>query len=145
MITSRGGIVNQYLKLGLSTQVINYLPCILYRLTTITCDASWIQQTSYAFFTEVVSHLCFGWTVPQDEVVHKLMSIAFPEEANSLPYLGMEQDGIPIIRPFLLHLLLKHEQAICVNKYLSMLTVFSIQYPHILCNGNFFTIIGQYC
>ena len=108
MTTNREGIVTDY-SIVSHVKELSISAELTHRLSTTTCKISWIQQTSYNFFTEAVSNLCFGWTVPDDEVIYKLMSIAFPEDSNHLPFLAVKRDGMPSICPFVLNLLLKQE------------------------------------
>ena len=86
-----------------------------------------IRKSCRNFFLEVVSGLCFGQsTVPDDDLVEMLLNIVFTEKAQVegggeegrlgtrvlTPYYKddpKERDETPIIRSFLLQLLLEHK------------------------------------
>ena len=85
-----------------------------------------IRKSCRNFFIEVVSGLCFGQsTVPDDDLVEMLLNIVFTEKAQVegreeegrlgtrvlTPYKDdlKERDETPIIRSFLLQLLLEHK------------------------------------
>ena len=65
---------------------------------------------------EVVSSLCFGQTTPPEpELIEKLLEIVFTEkdETKELSYSDKERtDKVPVIRSFLLQLLLEHKYTI---------------------------------
>ena len=91
-----------------------------------------IRKSCRNFFIEVVSGLCFGqFSPPEDELVTMLLDIVFMEQGEKgegeaggegegvrrgtrdlTPYTE-EKDEKPIIRSFLLQLLLEHEY-VCV-------------------------------
>ena len=88
-----------------------------------------IRKSCRSFFIEVVSGLCFGQaTAPEDELIEMLLNIVFTERGDGeeeggegeggrrgtrdlTPYKEdlKERDKNPIIRSFLLQLLLEHE------------------------------------
>ena len=83
-----------------------------------------IKKSCTNFFIEVVSSLCFGQSsAPEDDLVVMLLDIVFPEQRevegdgeggiggtrNLTPFKGEGGDKQPIIRSFLLQLLLEHE------------------------------------
>ena len=84
-----------------------------------------IKRSCCNFFIEVVSSLCFGQaTAPEDELIEMLLNIVFTEQAEKrggedgegarqgtrdlTPY-KQKSDDKPIIRSFLLQLLLEHK------------------------------------
>ena len=88
-----------------------------------------IRKSCRNFFIEVVSGLCFGQSsAPEDELVEMLLNIVFTEQGQEgeeggegeggkrgtrdlTPYKEdlKERDKSPVIRSFLLQLLLEHE------------------------------------
>ena len=90
-----------------------------------------IRKSCHDFFIEVVSGLCFGQSsAPEDELVEMLLNIVFTEEEkggegeggkrgtrNLTPYKEelRERDESPVIRSFLLQLLLEHK---CVSAFI---------------------------
>ena len=71
-----------------------------------------IKTSCDRFFIEVVSSLCFGGKVaPEPDLIKVLMDTIFLEKETSelTPYVHQEPDKTPIIRSFLLQLLLEHE------------------------------------
>ena len=97
-----------------------------------------IRKSCCSFFIEVVSGLCFGQSsLPEDELVAMLLDIVFPEQKKKgegeaggegegvrrgtrdlTPY-EEEKDENPVIRSFLLQLLLEHEY-VCVHAYVNI-------------------------
>ena len=69
---------------------------------------------------EVVSSLCFGQTEPPDpQLIVELLKVVFTEkdETKELTYSDKEKtDKVPVIRSFLLQLLLEHKY----NNYLML-------------------------
>ena len=65
------------------------------------------------FFMEVVSSLCFGQTTPPEpQLIEELLKVVFTEkdETKELSYSDKEKtDAVPVIRSFLLQLLLEHK------------------------------------
>ena len=77
-----------------------------------------IRRSCRAFFMELVSTLCFGrHETPEPELITMLMNTIFMEGEQEgelgtrefSPYKEAKRDGIPVIRSFLLQLLLEHE------------------------------------
>ena len=71
-----------------------------------------IKNSCDRFFIEVVSSLCFGGKVaPEPDLIKVLMDTIFLEKETSelTPYEDREPDETPIIRSFLLQLLLEYE------------------------------------
>lgn len=71
-----------------------------------------IKTSCYRFFIEVVSSLCFGGKeLPEPDLIKVLMDTIFLEKETSelTPYEDRKPDETPIIRSFLLQLLLDHE------------------------------------
>ena len=73
------------------------------------------RQHSHLFFIEVVSALCFGFGAPEDRLIEMLIDIVFVEGSNAqiitkdlTPYIGAKPDTVPVIRSFLLKLLIDH-------------------------------------
>ena len=62
---------------------------------------------------EVVSSLCFGQTTPPEpQLIEELLKVVFTEkdETKELTYSDKEEtDAVPVIRSFLLQLLLEHK------------------------------------
>ena len=71
-----------------------------------------IRESSKAFFIELVSTLCFGQPeLPEPELVKHLLNIVFKENSTK-DFTYTEKaaaDRVPVIRSFLLQLLLEHE------------------------------------
>ena len=103
-----------------------------------------IRKSCRNFFLEVVSGLCFGQsTVPDHDLVEMLLNIVFTEKAQVgggdeegglgtrvlTPYKDdpKGKDETPIIRSFLLQLLLEHKyvhcNTVCVNHSLILITL----------------------
>ena len=94
-----------------------------------------IRKSCRNFFIEVVSGLCFGqFSPPEDELVMMLLDIVFTVQGEKgegeaggegegvrrgtrdLTFYTEEKDEKPIIRSFLLQLLLEHEYVyVCVH------------------------------
>ena len=74
-----------------------------------------MKNSCRAYFMEVVSSLCFGGVgVPEPQLVKLLLDTVFinsdEEQVTTqdlTPYQG-EQDSVPVIRSFILQLLLEH-------------------------------------
>lgn len=90
---------------------------------------STIKKNSTNFFIEVVSGLCFGQSsAPEDRLVTMLLDIVFTKQReetnggeseggkrgtrNLTPFKDEVGDKQPIVRSFLLQLLLEHEYVI---------------------------------
>ena len=73
-----------------------------------------VRESCTYFFMEIVANLCFGNTLPEDDVVEKLIEMVFPlSEGDSQEgehFLAI--DAVPAIHLFLLRLLLQLEPAI---------------------------------
>ena len=77
-----------------------------------------IQKSCREFFMEVVSNLCFGGhKPPEPDLIKMLMNTVFTErkeDASALdtrdmtPYQA-DPDQVPVVRSFLLQLLLEHK------------------------------------
>ena len=98
-----------------------------------------IRKSCRSFFIEVVSGLCFGQsTTPEDKLIEMLLNIVFTERGEGeeeggegeggkrgtrdlTPYKEdlKERDKSPIIRSFLLQLLLEHEY-VCVYVFIPL-------------------------
>ena len=74
-----------------------------------------IRKDIYAFFMETVSRLCFGQeTPPEPAVVKELIESVFTEKQGKLEtreslLQSGKEDKVPVIRSFLLQLLLQHK------------------------------------
>eukprot|EP00731_Ephydatia_muelleri_P016208 Em0009g632a len=73
------------------------------------------RQQSHLFFIEVVSVLCFGFGAPENRLIEMLIDTVFLESSNAqiitknlTPYIGAKPDTVPVIRSFLLKLLIDH-------------------------------------
>ena len=76
------------------------------------------RKCSHAFFMELVSTLCFGGQeAPESELIKMLINTVFTEkpqapetkvDTRELSYAEREGDEVPVIRSFLLQLLLEH-------------------------------------
>ena len=72
-----------------------------------------IKKSGREFFMEVVFELCFGGrAAPEPALIKMLLNMVFVEKTDSTqeltPYKNAKADKIPIIRSFLLQLLLEH-------------------------------------
>lgn len=71
-----------------------------------------IGKSCHTFFMEVVSTLSFGGkTSPEPDLIGMLLSTVFAEREGTkeLSYAEGHTDPIPVIRSFLLQLLLEHK------------------------------------
>ena len=72
-----------------------------------------IREYCKSFFMEVVSSLCFGQpNPPEPALIKKLLTIVFTEQdmTKDFSYSDKEKvDKVPVIRSFLLQLLLEHK------------------------------------
>ena len=79
-----------------------------------------IRESCHAFFMEVVSTLCFGsQTSPEPELINTLIGMVFTEEAGTKelsPYKEVKNDDVPVVRSFLLQLLLEHELVLVLTR-----------------------------
>ena len=88
-----------------------------------------IKKSCTNFFIEVVSSLCFGQSsAPEDALVMVLLDIVFTEQKeveeggegkggkrgtrNLTPFKDDVKDKLPVVRSFLLQLLLEHKYAL---------------------------------
>lgn len=78
-----------------------------------------IRKCSKSYFIEVVSSLCFGQPIPpDDDLIKELLNVVFAEgeeEIKTKEFSFSEKestDNVPVIRSFLLQLLLEHR---CVD------------------------------
>ena len=72
-----------------------------------------IKKSGREFFMEVVFELCFGGrAAPEPALIKMLLNTVFVEKTDSTqeltPYKDAKADKIPVIRSFLLQLLLEH-------------------------------------
>ena len=72
-----------------------------------------IKESGREFFMHVVSELCFGGqAAPEPALIRMLLNTVFVEKCDSTqeltPYKDDNADNIPVIRSFLLQLLLEH-------------------------------------
>ena len=91
---------------------------ILLLIKTRAKTVSSIQRSCREFFMEVVSNLCFGGhKPPEPDLIKMLMNTVFTErkeDASALdtrdmtPYQA-DPDQVPVVRSFLLQLLLEHK------------------------------------
>ena len=72
-----------------------------------------IRESCRAFFMELVSTLCFGQTtLPEPDLISSLMNIVFQDDEKTKDFTYSDKaaaDKQPVIRSFLLQLLLEHE------------------------------------
>ena len=72
-----------------------------------------IRESCRSFFMELVSTLCFGQTtLPEPELIKRLMNIVFKDNEKTKDFTYSDKvaaDKQPVIRSFLLQLLLEHE------------------------------------
>jgi len=76
-----------------------------------------IQRSCQAFFMELVSSLCFGaHSAPEPDLIKMLINMVFTERQvtevgtrDLSPYQEGRSDKVPVIRSFLLQLLLEHK------------------------------------
>ena len=91
---------------------------ILYRSKTLD-----IRKRCEAFFSEVISTLCFGhqFNQPEPELVAELINMVFDEQKQETKQLGYstndETDSVPVMRSFLLQLLLEYKSGLKNNHY----------------------------
>ena len=98
----------------------------MYRSEEEKKKLSALRRNFTDFFIEVVSRLCFGQSsAPEDELIKMLLDIVFTEPSeveeggegegercgtrNLTPFKDTPGDKQPVIRSFLLQLLLEHE------------------------------------
>ena len=91
-----------------------------------------ITNSCINFFIEVVSRLCFGQSsAPEDDLIKMLLNIVFTEPReveeggegeggrigtrNLTPFKDTPGDKQPVIRSFLLQLLLEHEYVVVLD------------------------------
>ena len=76
-----------------------------------------IRRNCRAFFMELVSTLCFGaHSAPEPDLIEMLINTVFTEQQETelgtrdfTPYHETKSDEVPVIRSFLLQLLLEHK------------------------------------
>ena len=72
-----------------------------------------IRESCRAFFMELVSTLCFGQTtLPEPALIKRLMNIVFKDNDKTKEFTYSDKaaaDKQPVIRSFLLQLLMEHE------------------------------------
>ena len=88
-----------------------YMLCYFYILT---CYSRALEKSCHTFFIELVSQLCFGHELPNQDLVRLLFDTVFKSRLSEglsltrqLSY-KEEDDSVPVIRSSLLQLLLKH-------------------------------------
>ena len=70
-----------------------------------------LRNDCHVFFMEVVSTLCFGYGTPEDRLIKMLIDTVFSEKGGAevttkeLTYSETTTDSVPVIRSFLLKLL----------------------------------------
>ena len=80
---------------------------------------------------EVVSSLCFGYGTPEDQLIKMLIDTVFSEKGDSevttkeLTYSETTTDSVPVIRSFLLKLLVDQRLA-AVHKWSNVQNYFLI-------------------
>ena len=76
-------------------------------------NATLFKEDCQRYFVEIVSSHCFGGHTPPDSsLVNMLMEIVFPKHSDTRQITHLKKakaDKIPMIRSFLLQLLLEHE------------------------------------
>ncbi len=88
------------------------LHCNKVRIFHSVTELKEIRQSCQTFFMELVSTLCFGGrTPPEPDLVKMLLDTIFTEkqETKDFSYKEMKTDKVPVIRSFLLQLLLEHK------------------------------------
>ncbi len=76
-----------------------------------------IKQYCHSFFMELVSTLCFGQsTPPEEELVKELLKLVVTNDDKTRVFSYSENiekvDQVPVIRSFLLQLLMEHKLAV---------------------------------
>ena len=88
-----------------------------------------IVESCITFFKEVISSLCFGpASAPEDELMENLLGTVFTTSetsdstvtCNLTPFMSCSKDEVPVIRSFLLQLLLRHRYNIIKKKYINL-------------------------
>ena len=82
--------------------------------------ASIVRKSCKSFFMETISNLCFGQPTPPDlDLIKNLLNVVFTEQFDNtkeFSYKSEEKaDKVPVIRSFLLQLLLEHKYFIYQN------------------------------
>lgn len=71
-----------------------------------------IRDCCKSYFMEVVSSLCFGQTTPPETaLIKELLNVVFTEQDKTKDFTYSDRqstDKVPVIRSFLLQLLLEH-------------------------------------
>ena len=72
-----------------------------------------IREYCKSFFMEVVSSLCFGQPKPPEPaLIHELLTLVFTDKDKTKDFSYSDKiktDRVPVIRSFLLQLLLEHK------------------------------------
>lgn len=78
-------------------------------------SADRIRKSCITFYIDIISTLCFNsWNPPSSELVHRLLETVFSTEGNLTPFMSSGQSHkAPIIRSFLLQLLLRQRWVLC--------------------------------
>ena len=80
-------------------------------------DSEAFAQSCIRFYIEIISKLSMGKTAPEDELIEKLLDTVFttgPEKEGQetkdlTPFLKSKNDSVPVVRSFLLQLLLQNK------------------------------------
>lgn len=72
-----------------------------------------VRECCESYFMEIVSSLCFGQLSPPDsDLIRELLNVVFTEKQKTKEFTYSERqktDAVPVIRSFLLQLLLEHK------------------------------------
>lgn len=72
-----------------------------------------VRECCESYFMEIVSSLCFGQLSPPDsDLIRELLNVVFTEQQKTKEFTYSERqktDAVPVIRSFLLQLLLEHK------------------------------------
>ena len=119
-------------KLGYAKllRTVHMMSCVFMFISIILCNdykiclcrsqtkkLTSIRNSCRAFFMELVSTLCFGThSAPEPSLIEMLINTVFTEQQETevgtrdfSPYHEDESDKVPVIRSFLLQLLLEHK------------------------------------
>ena len=93
-----------------TSTVLSNKECFHYRVL----ELHEIRKSCQTFFMKIISTLSFGGvTSPEPDLIRMLLGTVFAEryEAKPLPHVEVktDHDRVPVIRSFLLQLLLEHE------------------------------------
>lgn len=72
-----------------------------------------VRECCKSYFMEIVSSLCFGQHIPpESDLIIELLNVVFTEQNKTKEFTYSEEektDEVPVIRSFLLQLLLEHK------------------------------------